>query len=162
MEDTQENWITPLSGPNHYLKYHLQIKTQENGGLWEGSQFIRQSAGNPGHGWHANFSWLLSPLIRVSEGLVILPLLVRRERYPSWMEIVLLLINVKFSYESVSSTQFSRLLLYLVFLKNNQTKITLLPKKHIWGVKFCSPSIPHHILSYLFYFHVWAYHLNWK
>ena len=161
MGDTQENWITPLSGPNHYLQYHLQIKTQENGGLWEGSQFIRQSTGNPGRGWHANFSQLLSPLIRVSEGLVILPLLVHRER-PFLNGGFSSINKCQVPYESITSTQFSRLLLYLLFLKNNQTKISLLPKKHIWGVKFCSPSIPNHILSYLFYFHVLVYHLHWK
>ena len=93
-----------------------------------------------------------SPLIRFSCDL--------ESSFPSWYREVDIFTKGDFLYENVMYALLPVLLLYLLFLKNNQTKISLLPKKHIWGVKFCSPSIPNHILSYLFYFHVLVYHLH--
>ena len=43
------------------------------------------------------------------------------------------LINVNASYEKVTSTGFPKLLLSLLFLKNNKLKIIHMPKEHIWG-----------------------------
>lgn len=48
--------------------------------------------------------------------------------------------NVSVPYKKVTSTQFSELLLYLLFLENNQLSIIHMPKKHILGGKFCFPS----------------------
>lgn len=42
-------------------------------------------------------------------------------------------INVNVSYKRVTSILFSEILLCLQFLKNNQFKIILISKWHIWG-----------------------------
>ena len=59
--------------------------------------------------------------------------LVQRE---TSLQIQISLINVNVSYKMVTSTWFSELLLCLQFLKNNQLKMILMPKRHIleWQV----------------------------
>ena len=47
---------------------------------------------------------------------------------------------MEISLINVISILLSELLLCLLFLKNKQSKIILMPKRHIWGGKFCSPS----------------------
>lgn len=43
------------------------------------------------------------------------------------------LINVKYLLYRVTSSGFSEMLLGLMFLKNNELKIILMPKKHYFG-----------------------------
>lgn len=62
-----------------------------------------------------------------------------REGDPLQMEI--LVINVNVSYRKVTSAWFSELLPCLLFLKNHQPKITLMPKRCIWSGIFCSYSV---------------------
>ena len=47
------------------------------------------------------------------------------------MEISLIKVNV--SYEKVTSTAFPKILLSLLFLKNNKLKIIHMPEEHILG-----------------------------
>lgn len=68
-------------------------------------------------------SWL-SSLIRVSSWY--------REGY-THLQMEISLININVSYKRIKSTQFSELLLCLLFLKNNQLKIINMPKRRIWG-----------------------------
>ena len=49
------------------------------------------------------------------------------------------LINVNVSYKRTTSTLFSEILLCLPFLKNNQLKIILMLKRHIWGWQVLFP-----------------------
>ena len=49
------------------------------------------------------------------------------------------LINVNISYRSVSFPRFPELLLCLQFLKNNQLKINLMSKRHVWGWQILLP-----------------------
>lgn len=71
--------------------------------------------------------YLPSILLRVSREVVILP-----ERETS-SQMGIYLINVNVSYKRVTSTWFSEFLLCLLLLKNNQSKILLLPKRHFGG-----------------------------
>lgn len=41
-------------------------------------------------------------------------------------------------YKRITSTQFSELFFCVLFIKNNQPEILLMPKRPIWGGKFCS------------------------
>ena len=65
------------------------------------------------------------------------PLLLR-EGDTLQMEISLRDVNVCF--RRVTSTWFSEILLCLVFIKSNQPKIILMPKRHVLSDKFYSPS----------------------
>ena len=46
-------------------------------------------------------------------------------------------ININISYKRVTSTQFSKLFLCLLFLKNSQPKKVLMPKRHTLGGGGC-------------------------
>ena len=76
--------------------------------------------------------YLPSILLRVSREVVILP-----ERETS-SQMGIYLINVNVSYKRVTSTWFSELLLCLLFLKNNQLKVILMPETH-FGVTDSAP-----------------------
>lgn len=77
MEDTQRNWIPPWEGPNHSLKYHLQLKTKD----WTGSTYGRL----PGKAWLTRVSLspcFPSPMTRVAGYFrVIVLYLVQRDTF---------------------------------------------------------------------------------
>ena len=49
------------------------------------------------------------------------------------LQVEVALVNINVSLKRVVSTQFSELLLYLQFLKNDQRKLILMPNTHILG-----------------------------
>lgn len=98
------------------------------------------------------FKSLPSPLIRVSRDLEH-QTLSRRERggererekgdgggRERALQMEISLRNVNIPYKRVASTHFSELLLCLLFLKNNQRKIILMPKGIFWADEVCPPS----------------------
>lgn len=76
------------------------------------------------------------------------------------------LIHVNISYQRVTPTQLLELFLCLQFLKNNQPKIILLPKRHIFEVanllSYISPEIVHKSQVVTLFLLLFFLSLSWK
>lgn len=111
-----EKLSNPTKCPSHHFKYLLQLKTKEDGeGLWKS---IRKSIIKQEYDCYANLNCLPSPEVGVSKDLVIH--LWGQRKTPLQMEISL--VNVNLFYKRENSIRFSELLLWALFLKNNQVK----------------------------------------
>lgn len=121
---SKENWVTLWNVLSHHLEYHLQLKTKDVGGgrswLWK---VIRKSTVNEGMVVVSTFSTDESLKIHSHP-----PLAGAEKRTHLQTEISL---SGNVSYQRVTYTWSSELLLCSLFLRNNQPKIILMPESHI-------------------------------